>query len=374
MREPSGNPSTSVFPRSSAGPAADGYTTHLVLVNLSPIKATGRVTSRFLKRGRLVDPKYVLSTVGTKPAEVYARLKNDPGIATFKSMDADVPLGRRPRTIEEGTNESRQERGRDLRLRRGERRGVQGSSSVEGEGGQGTGRGRGRGQEGEGEAQPDLPLEGHHPLAPREQDPFDPATEPSLVKISKELADVERELRHLRIKAQGQPTDGGPTGTEQIPDAEKEVSRLEQEYEAEAERVREAKGGGDFVPLAPTAQVSEQLPSAGIFRDGTATEAPKSTKIVRDLREVPKMAKTEMIRARVEPELKSQAEEVFSGLGLERLLSNQPLDPRHRKHRLTGDWSPCWECHIEPDWLLVWDQGDDALILVRTGTHTDLFD
>ena len=86
------------------------------------------------------------------------------------------------------------------------------------------------------------------------------------------------------------------------------------------------------------------------------------------------MAKTEMIRARVEPELKSQAEEVFSGLGLERLLSNQPLDPRHRKHRLTGDWSPCWECHIEPDWLLVWDQGDDALILVRTGTHTDLFD
>ena len=52
------------------------------------------------------------------------------------------------------------------------------------------------------------------------------------------------------------------------------------------------------------------------------------------------MAKTEMIRARVEPELKSQAEEVFSGLGLERLLSNQPLDPRHRKHRLTGDWSP----------------------------------
>ena len=31
---------------------------------------------------------------------------------------------------------------------------------------------------------------------------------------------------------------------------------------------------------------------------------------------------------------------------VERLLSNQPLDPRHRKHRLTGDWSPCWECHI----------------------------
>ena len=31
---------------------------------------------------------------------------------------------------------------------------------------------------------------------------------------------------------------------------------------------------------------------------------------------------------------------------VERLLSKQPLDPRHRRHRLTGDWSPCWECHI----------------------------
>ncbi len=59
---------------------------------------------------------------------------------------------------------------------------------------------------------------------------------------------------------------------------------------------------------------------------------------------------------------------------VERLLSKQPLDPRHRRHRLTGDWSPCWECHIEPDWLLVWDQENDTLILVRTGTHSDLFD
>ena len=53
---------------------------------------------------------------------------------------------------------------------------------------------------------------------------------------------------------------------------------------------------------------------------------------------------------------------------VERLLSKQPLDPRHRRHRLTGDWSPCWECHIEPDWLLVWEQENDTLILVRTGT------
>ena len=58
----------------------------------------------------------------------------------------------------------------------------------------------------------------------------------------------------------------------------------------------------------------------------------------------------------------------------ERLLSKQPLDPRNRRHRFAGDWSPCWECHIESDWLLIWDPEDHILILVRTGTHTDSFD
>ena len=60
---------------------------------------------------------------------------------------------------------------------------------------------------------------------------------------------------------------------------------------------------------------------------------------------------------------------------VERLLSKQTLEPRNRQHRLSGQWSHCWECHIEPDWLLIWDQRQvDALILIRTGSHTDLFD
>ncbi len=58
---------------------------------------------------------------------------------------------------------------------------------------------------------------------------------------------------------------------------------------------------------------------------------------------------------------------------VERLLSRQSLDPRNRPHRLSGNWSACWECHLEPDWLLIWDQRKDALILVRTRTHADLF-
>lgn len=59
---------------------------------------------------------------------------------------------------------------------------------------------------------------------------------------------------------------------------------------------------------------------------------------------------------------------------VEKLLARQPLEPRNRPHRLSGQWARFWECHIAPDWLLIWDQQDDALTLVRTGTHTDLFD
>ena len=59
---------------------------------------------------------------------------------------------------------------------------------------------------------------------------------------------------------------------------------------------------------------------------------------------------------------------------VERLLQEQPLEPRHRVHRLSGDWAGSWECHIESDWLLIWHRRDDTLVLVRTGTHSDLFD
>ena len=55
------------------------------------------------------------------------------------------------------------------------------------------------------------------------------------------------------------------------------------------------------------------------------------------------------------------------------LLSGQDLHPRLRPHRLSGQWSESWECHIEPDWLLIWNYRDDALILVRLGSHADLF-
>lgn len=43
-------------------------------------------------------------------------------------------------------------------------------------------------------------------------------------------------------------------------------------------------------------------------------------------------------------------------------------------HRLSGDWAGYMECHVAPDWLLIWRATDDGeLWLVRTGSHADLF-
>ncbi|MDE5749226.1 MAG: type II toxin-antitoxin system YafQ family toxin [Duncaniella sp.] len=51
------------------------------------------------------------------------------------------------------------------------------------------------------------------------------------------------------------------------------------------------------------------------------------------------------------------------------------LPPKYRPHKLTGEYRGAWECHIEPDWLLVWEQNDGelTLLLIDTGSHSDLF-
>ena len=52
-----------------------------------------------------------------------------------------------------------------------------------------------------------------------------------------------------------------------------------------------------------------------------------------------------------------------------------PLDEKYKDHNLIGDCIGCRECHILPDWLLIYEIADDELILylTRTGTHSDLF-
>lgn len=58
------------------------------------------------------------------------------------------------------------------------------------------------------------------------------------------------------------------------------------------------------------------------------------------------------------------------------LAAGQTLPERNRDHALTGDYIGFRECHIRPDWLIVYRVDGDALelFLFRTGTHTDLFD
>ena len=60
---------------------------------------------------------------------------------------------------------------------------------------------------------------------------------------------------------------------------------------------------------------------------------------------------------------------------LDILCSGQPLPPKYRDHNLTGNYEGCRECHITPDWLLIYELAADELILylTRTGTQSDLF-
>jgi mRNA interferase YafQ len=55
------------------------------------------------------------------------------------------------------------------------------------------------------------------------------------------------------------------------------------------------------------------------------------------------------------------------------LVSEEPLDPIHRDHKLIGNWKGRRECHIESDWLLIYKTELDRIIFERSGTHSDLF-
>lgn len=56
------------------------------------------------------------------------------------------------------------------------------------------------------------------------------------------------------------------------------------------------------------------------------------------------------------------------------LVEADPLPLRFRDHVLTGNWQHFRDCHIEPDWLLIYKIDGDDLHLVRTGSHADLFE
>ncbi|MGO9811621.1 MAG: type II toxin-antitoxin system YafQ family toxin [Isosphaeraceae bacterium] len=58
---------------------------------------------------------------------------------------------------------------------------------------------------------------------------------------------------------------------------------------------------------------------------------------------------------------------------IETLAHRRPLEPRHKDHPLSGKWSRFRDCHVEPDWVLIYRRESGELILERTGSHSELF-
>ena len=58
---------------------------------------------------------------------------------------------------------------------------------------------------------------------------------------------------------------------------------------------------------------------------------------------------------------------------IETLAAGEKLSRKYKDHDLTGQYKGSRECHIEPDWLLIYERTKDVLILIRTGSHSDLF-
>jgi mRNA interferase YafQ len=58
---------------------------------------------------------------------------------------------------------------------------------------------------------------------------------------------------------------------------------------------------------------------------------------------------------------------------LEALVKGEPMAAKHRDHVLVGQYKGTRECHMEPDWLLIYELAETEIMLIRTGSHSDLF-
>ncbi len=58
---------------------------------------------------------------------------------------------------------------------------------------------------------------------------------------------------------------------------------------------------------------------------------------------------------------------------LETLVKGEPLAAQYRAHVLVGQYAGTRECHMEADWLLIYELAETEIVLIRTGSHSDLF-
>ena len=88
-------------------------------------------------------------------------------------------------------------------------------------------------------------------------------------------------------------------------------------------------------------------------------ELKKTTQFKKDLKR--------MVKRRVNKDLLNDV--------IQTLREQKPLNPKHHDHELSGDFAGFRECHIQPDWLLIYLIDGDNLVLTtaRTGSHADLF-
>jgi mRNA interferase YafQ len=58
---------------------------------------------------------------------------------------------------------------------------------------------------------------------------------------------------------------------------------------------------------------------------------------------------------------------------IRQLCNEEKLSEKYKQHKLSGNWSGCKECHIQPDWILIYQISNGLIVFERTGTHSDLF-
>lgn len=58
---------------------------------------------------------------------------------------------------------------------------------------------------------------------------------------------------------------------------------------------------------------------------------------------------------------------------IRKLVKGEPLEEKYRDHALANNWAGSRDCHIEPDWVLIYRPEEETLYLERTGSHSDLF-
>jgi len=86
-----------------------------------------------------------------------------------------------------------------------------------------------------------------------------------------------------------------------------------------------------------------------------------------------KVSQTSQLKKDIKKQQKRGKDPSKLKLAIGTLLSGQDLPPKYKDHALIGNWGDNRDCHVEPDWILIYQLREDELRLERTGTYADLF-